>query len=194
MGRPKLFDESQVLAAAMDEFWNKGYAETSTADLCRATQLKPGSVYHRYNDKKGLFLQTLDFYIENVVDQRVKEMLIQNKPLDGIEHFFSSSYEGVKASCLIGCLLTNTSLQPCAQDKDIKSTMSRGIRTIEKAFQARINDAIESGDLSAKLDSKATAIYLVACFQGLMVLSRLSRNKAQLRTVTQQTMQMLRQR
>lgn len=193
MGRPKLFNESQVLSAAMEEFWKKGFTATSAADLTRVTQLKPGSIYHQYGDKKGLFVQTLSFYVENVVDQRVREMLNHEKPLAGIEHFFSSAYEGVKASCLIGCLMTNTTLDQCVEDPDIKLMMKRGMATMEKAFEARLSDAIEHSDLPIHVDTKATAAYLVACFQGLMVVSRLTRNKARLRTITQQTMLMLNQ-
>lgn len=191
MGRPKLFDESQVLTAAMYEFWGKGYVGTSTADLCRVTQLNPGSIYYRYSDKRGLFLRSLEHYIEDIVDARIGDMLACDKPIEGIEHFFSSAYESVTERSLMGCLLTNTALELSVEERSTLTIVNRGIKAMERAFEVRVCEAVEEGHLSAQLDSKASAVYLASCFQGLMVTSRLTKNKSRLRTITQQTMLML---
>jgi hypothetical protein len=43
--RPRKFDESDVVAAARDEFWSRGYAVTSVDDLSAVTGLGKGSLY-----------------------------------------------------------------------------------------------------------------------------------------------------
>src|SRR6267154_952985 len=63
MPRPRMFDETDVVAAARDEFWTRGYAATSVDDLTNVTGLGKGSLYGAFGDKHGLFLRALDDYI-----------------------------------------------------------------------------------------------------------------------------------
>src|SRR6185312_14173543 len=60
--RPRKFDESDVVAAARDEFWLRGYAATSVDDLTSVTGLGKGSLYGAFGDKHGLFMLALDDY------------------------------------------------------------------------------------------------------------------------------------
>ena len=63
MARPRKFAEGDVVAAARDEFWTRGYAATSVDDLTAATGLGKGSLYGAFGDKHGLYLRALDDYI-----------------------------------------------------------------------------------------------------------------------------------
>ena len=68
MARPRTFDESDVVAAARDEFWSRGYAATSVDDLTAATGLGKGSLYGAFGDKHSLYLRALDDYISSSLD------------------------------------------------------------------------------------------------------------------------------
>src|ERR1700751_334744 len=68
MARPRTFDEADVVAAARDEFWARGYAATSVDDLAAVTGLGKGSLYGAFGDKHGLFLRALDDYIDTALD------------------------------------------------------------------------------------------------------------------------------
>ena len=65
VGRPRQFDEEQVLDAAMKAFWANGYEATSLADLVSVTGLHKGSLYQAFGDKHSLFVQTLNRYLQN---------------------------------------------------------------------------------------------------------------------------------
>lgn len=45
-GRPREFNKPEVLDAAMNVFWLKGYAACSTEDLYSSTGLGRGSLYN----------------------------------------------------------------------------------------------------------------------------------------------------
>src|ERR1700738_3636772 len=62
MARPRKFDETDVVAAARDEFWTRGYAATSVDDLTNVTGLGKGSLYGAFGDKHGLFLRAPNDY------------------------------------------------------------------------------------------------------------------------------------
>src|SRR6202008_395063 len=74
MPRPRKFDEADVVAAARDEFWARGYAATSVDDLTSVTGLGKGSLYGAFGDKHSLFMLALDDYVGTSLDT-VREQL-----------------------------------------------------------------------------------------------------------------------
>ena len=63
MPRPIEFEPERVLKSAMLEFWENGYKTTSMRDISACTGLQPGSLYLAYQDKRNLFIEALDLYI-----------------------------------------------------------------------------------------------------------------------------------
>src|SRR6478609_7916838 len=89
MGRNRGFDEARVLRAAADTFVRGGYEATSIDDLVTALGVHRGSLYNAFGSKRGLFLKTLDRYIETELVPltgtdagRVAEALVQRDTLD----------------------------------------------------------------------------------------------------------------
>ena len=54
-GRPRLFDEEAVLDELTGLFWEKGYAQTSMADLVHASGVHKSSLYSTFGSKEELF-------------------------------------------------------------------------------------------------------------------------------------------
>lgn len=52
----------KILNAAKALFIERGYQETSMAEICRATGMSMGSIYHRFPDKKSIFYAILEMY------------------------------------------------------------------------------------------------------------------------------------
>src|SRR5213083_2130783 len=74
-GRPRGFDEAQVLSRAMELFWLKGYAATAIADLEEATGLGRQSLYGAFGDKRGLFEQVVEHYEQTVLRPGLHDVL-----------------------------------------------------------------------------------------------------------------------
>ncbi|KAA0024815.1 TetR/AcrR family transcriptional regulator [Antrihabitans cavernicola] len=62
MARPREFTTDDVVAKAMDCFWNGSYAGTSTEDLCRSTGLSRSSLYNTFKSKNEIYRQALQRY------------------------------------------------------------------------------------------------------------------------------------
>lgn len=56
------FDRSDVVAAATELFWRKGYNCASMQDVFRATGLQPGSLYNAFGNKEGLYEESVRYY------------------------------------------------------------------------------------------------------------------------------------
>lgn len=68
MGRPREFDSEQALDAAMNQFWRVGYEATSLEDLLKVMRLSKSSLYQTFGSKRELFLRSIDFYQQAMVD------------------------------------------------------------------------------------------------------------------------------
>jgi TetR/AcrR family transcriptional repressor of nem operon len=62
--RPREFDEGVALEAAMQRFWAGGFAATSVRDIGNAMGLGQASIYNAFGDKRTLFTQCLDRYLD----------------------------------------------------------------------------------------------------------------------------------
>ena len=65
-GKPQ-FDDVAVIAAATEVFWRQGYAAAAISDLTEVTGLSRSSLYQRFRDKDGLFLEALEAYTQRVL-------------------------------------------------------------------------------------------------------------------------------
>src|ERR1700685_3500609 len=62
LGRPRSFDTTHALDAAMNGFWRKGYQGASLSDLTEAMGINRPSLYAAFGDKEELFRKVLDCY------------------------------------------------------------------------------------------------------------------------------------
>ena len=74
-GRPREYDETEVLEKAMLVFWQKGYRGTSLDDLTNAMQINRPSLYAAFCDKETLFLRAVDHYREKMIVPHINELL-----------------------------------------------------------------------------------------------------------------------
>src|SRR3981081_1398571 len=71
MGRPKLFSRKGVLEKALPVFWRRGFADTSLHELEVATGVNKFGLYSEFQDKEDLFMQSLQYYLENLEKKRL---------------------------------------------------------------------------------------------------------------------------
>ncbi|WP_142341029.1 TetR/AcrR family transcriptional regulator, partial [Bacillus thuringiensis] len=78
MARLREFDEEKALDAAMQLFWEKGYAATSLSDLTARMEIQKPSLYSAFGDKEGLFEAALRRYT-NLHAARIRTKLQNEK-------------------------------------------------------------------------------------------------------------------
>lgn len=55
-----------ILASAKELFIHSGYNKTTTADLCKATNMSKGNIYHHFKNKEEIFLHVLKEYVQEI--------------------------------------------------------------------------------------------------------------------------------
>ena len=74
MARPREFDEATALEAAIECFWHRGYEATSVRDLADKMGISGPSLYNAYGDKRALFAQALEYYVDNSARALIKRL------------------------------------------------------------------------------------------------------------------------
>ncbi len=66
--RPKTFDQTQALEAAMFQFWEAGFEGSSMQNLVDRMGISRQSLYDTYGNKRELFEAALKKYREEVIE------------------------------------------------------------------------------------------------------------------------------
>lgn len=152
-------------------FWRHGYESTSISDLTGAMGITPPSLYAAFGDKKRLFLETVELYLS----AQPPEEMIATAPTarDAAWRLLQASVEGVTGETTpTGCLLATSALSCSAAGSDVQAELASIRQGIEAALRARLDSAVETGELPAGADTDALAGHLMAMTQGLSTLAR----------------------
>jgi TetR/AcrR family transcriptional repressor of nem operon len=173
MPRSPEFDRDQVIEAAQAVFWDRGYSQTSVADLVAATGLKPGSLYGAFGSKKGVFLEVLEAYNKGFV-KRVKALSRhESGALAGLITILDTIIDdAVSGADRRGCLAVNALLEMSRHDDDIRARLHLHNRRTRIAFAALVKTAQIQGDIDASRDPDDVAAFLMNCIWGLRVTCR----------------------
>ena len=125
VGRPREFDEDQVLDAAMDIFWLQGYESTSMKDLLAATGLHKGSLYQAFGDKHSLFIRSLRRYMDRFLQEMAVEIETADSGLQALRSIMNVSIgkgcHGTEGNA--GCMALNTLADKGTEDPDILAAL-----------------------------------------------------------------------
>jgi TetR/AcrR family transcriptional repressor of nem operon len=169
VGRPRQFDEEQVLDAAMKAFWANGYEATSLANLVSVTGLHKGSLYQAFGDKHSLFIQTLNRYLQNVRHHKNQILQQADTPLGGIRavlHGFIDMSEG-DASCPQGCMAVKSMVEMAPHDAEVQRLMEEHKKGMQASIERRITEAQTNGDMSTDKPAEIIANLIMIFMNGL---------------------------
>ncbi|TDF39214.1 TetR/AcrR family transcriptional regulator [Alteromonadaceae bacterium M269] len=189
MPRPRKFDENKVLSEAMDVFWQKGYASTSTEDLEQATQIKRGSLYNAYKDKRTLFFRTLEHYgqqeIENVVTVMTTAKTIQQGYAAVLAHAIRYANQENDHR---GCLLCDAASELGAKDKQVADRVNDLFKPMADVFLAHFSLQAENHteeQINARVDN------VMASYMGFRLMCKLGYSKERLHALSQESIALL---
>ncbi|MFD5245908.1 TetR/AcrR family transcriptional regulator [Amycolatopsis sp. NPDC058340] len=169
-GRPRSFDDDQVIGGALDVFWRRGYAATSMRDLKDELGILPGSLYAAYGDKHALFLRALELYASGARSQGA--VLAEGPVLAHLRELLLSVLEAAREHPGRGCLLGNTATELLPADEAAEKLVHSGFEALETGIAQGLEAAQRSREVRADVDCGAQARLLLVVMQGLHVVAR----------------------
>ncbi|MCE9650768.1 MAG: TetR/AcrR family transcriptional regulator [Parvibaculum sp.] len=192
MGRPREFDEDEVLKAAGEVFWSHGYEGTSTRDLTNCTGLTPASMYNAFGDKRGLYVRSLEHYLKTILHERIARLDALGSPARAIAGYFREVIDrSLSDPEHRGCMLVNTALAATPDDPELQRLVADETAAIERFFHRQILAGQKSGELPRQQSADDLARMLLAVVMGLRVLVRVRPDAALLEGLARPALAML---
>lgn len=192
VGRPKIFDEKDVIRKASEVFWKKGYEASSAEELLAAMHMGKGSFYlHFKGGKKELYQRSLDLFSEEAMERFNKGLAAAPDEIQFLKSFILSLAELPKERKLNGCYLGNGIVEMSNLDPETKDRAGVLLNKLEKAFATIIKRAQDNGKLKTKLNHQLLAKYLINLRNGIVVTARTEKDTKQLKEMIELSLEIL---
>lgn len=172
MPRTRDFEVDEALDAAVELFWQQGYASTSVRQLCEAMGIQAGSFYAAFESKEACFRRALQRYVEVQLPALVPEPA-------AIRAWFrvitAASRKGK------GCLLVNSAVESPGLDEPTQVEIEGRLRALEAFFGACLH---------GRPTARADAELLVATVVSIHVLARSGTTPAKLRRIAARALEL----
>lgn len=173
MARTREFDEDQVLDAAMQLFWEKGYEATSLSDLTSRMGIQRPSIYSAFGDKKELFEAALRRYTMSRASDIRNRLQSHSSVKESFSIFFADVVNEEYAGDLSkGCFCINTMVELAPHDERFEILTREHQMYLSVIFQETIERGIQSGELEVNTDAKSLAQALIVALIGLTVMMK----------------------
>jgi len=188
-GRPRAFDRTAALDAAMKVFWQKGFTATSMNDLCEAMEIGSPSLYAAFGSKEQLYAEAIRRYGEKGVPQ-IRDALDSAPTAKlGVEAFLRLAARSLACPDRpSGCMVALSSVA----SEGVAGLAAMVVEERKKALkllEARLRRGIKEGDLSPGTDVKSLARFFVTLQQGMSIQARDGATPRQLDAVATAAMQ-----
>jgi TetR/AcrR family transcriptional repressor of nem operon len=180
--RPKSFDQSEALDAAMLLFWETGYEASSMQQLVDRMGISRQSLYDTYGNKRELFEAALKRYRNERIEPLIAEIRRPElAPIDALRYFLLGSADGSDDSPA-GCLMVRTASSVPVEDSAIADFVAACIGDMRDVLRERIEQGQHSGDIVSERAAGDIAGEVIALGIGLQVMQRLPRLNASIRS------------
>ena len=173
MARPREFDETAALDAAIDCFWRDGYEATTVRDLAAAMGITGTSLYNAFGDKRSLFRQALQRYAQRSTRERIARLELTMPPKQAVCAFLGEIVErSLDDRDRRGCLLVNSALEVAPHDPELGAEVAARLGEIEAFFRRSVTAAQADGSVPPDRDPADLARLLLGVTLGVRVLAR----------------------
>ncbi|MEO0492511.1 MAG: TetR/AcrR family transcriptional regulator [Actinomycetota bacterium] len=180
-GRPRAFDEDQVLDTLVDFFWIHGYEAASMNDIVDAAGLNKSSLYNAFGSKDELFFTVLDRYIDGK-ELMLREALSEGG-VDALVGFFASQREMLLSTIgKNGCMAVNASTELGLRDERAVTMADRYRAMLRESIRRPLVWSADRDEVDPLLVDAYTEMLVSAMF-GMSVSARAGASEAELETL-----------
>ena len=190
-GRPKAFDETEVLTAAMNYFWEHGYDNTSLDNLLVAMGIKKSSFYATFKSKEEVFSRCLALYRDKNI-QFLRTLNADIGPKKTILTLAELTVQELKDTGNVrGCLLVNSGKECYNKYVDLSKQVQIEFASIEALFTEFVTESQKLGEITSKKDANIIAGRYLNTLNGLISTIQAGATQARVDDIVEQLKEIL---
>ena len=173
-GRPREFDEGDVLASVLGVFWQKGYSGATLPELSKAAGVTRPSLYTALGDKLSMYLKALEFF-ERGLKHQLEASLDPSRPLlEGLRDFYSAAIDMYLSGGRHpkGCLVLCTAPAEAVEEPAVRTALLRTMKILDAGFAQRFRTAQEKGEVGTDTDVQQASAMASAILHSLALRAR----------------------
>jgi len=192
MARNREFDINEALTSAMSLFWLNGYSNTSIDNLLESMGIGKGSFYQAFENKRDLYLQTLELY-KNQTRSFFEEISSNGKGIKKLKNYFNSLIDEMYKEDFVqrGCFLCNASIENSGKDNEITEIVSSGYKEVIDKLQEIVEESQTMDEIRKDLKPDDTAYWLFCSTYGLLMLAKSDFKKSKIKKIAMDTIDIL---
>lgn len=190
-GRPREFDETEVLERAMQHFWSRGYEGAALADLLDAMGISRQSLYNTFGNKRQLFVRAIEHYRAVHLSEALALLRAEGSPLENVKstvRFFERLASDYRCR---GCLVANALVEVAPHDEEIARLLEETLDLLEAEVKNALVRARSIGELGEGKSPRVLSRTLTNAMIGLAVSGKLRRGPAAFRDIYAGTLALL---
>lgn len=161
-----------ILETAVPLYNEKGISGVNIDDVLEATKLTKGCLYGHFENKEDLSEQVIDLSLKMVSD-RIRAAVYQAKTIKGKVFAFLDFYKNpIETYISGGCPIFNTAVEADDNYPLIKEKVAKVFKSGQQELSALLQEGINTGEFSSKLDPIVFAFKLTASVEGGIVMCR----------------------
>ena len=189
MPRTKEYSKEEVLEAATNVFWKRGFRSTSMNDLVNVTGLNKHSMYGEFENKEGLFLACIDHYVNTSTKYLMDILADEPLGIGNIKAFLKNRIEYASSGECDGCLLINTTVENKILDDKLNKIVNNELHGQKTMLRTCLDAAQKNGEIPMEKDCEVLADYLMCFLEGLMVVGKTNPTERTLNNIMDTMMQ-----
>ena len=162
------FEREQVVRAASQLFWEKGFHATSTRDLQDAINMRPGSIYAAFSSKEGLYCEAIKNYakqMQSLIDERLASCSSILGALQDFVEYVVISSKGHTPSAI--CMLVKANNEFIEKDSYLYQISAELMINFEHYLTELFTLAVADKELSGNISPVEYARFFQVQFTGL---------------------------
>jgi len=163
-----------ILKHGLSVMHQRGYSNSSVRDITAAANVPNGSFTNHFSSKEEFGLAVLDVYVDSGME--LMERTILNRalaPLERLIAFIDESIAGLGAvGVQNGCLIGNFASEMGQNSDAIRERIAGIFKQRCEAIANCVQEAIDSGILSADIDSDDLGAFIIGAMQGATLLAK----------------------
>lgn len=174
-----------ILARSAALFNTRGYEATSISDITTATGFTKGAIYRHFKSKAALEKHTLSYLSEIMFEKlrtAIKSETSAGGKLRAVFRCFASY--ATNPPLKGGCPLMNVAIEADDSNAVLRKEALRILGILRESVETILKNGIRYKQIKKEADPQYYATIIIASLEGAIMMSKLSGNNADIRTVT----------